>query len=75
MSYTNIIHHNHEIYEYTIGSDNVLIKCPNGCTALYDKKQIKGESRPNLLRRLLKLGRRNIKITQVDIEKFIHRHF
>jgi hypothetical protein len=72
---THKIHHNHEIYEYTIGEHHVLIKRPDGMPNLYDKNHIKGASRPNLLRRLLSRGRRNVKITSVDIEKFLAKHY
>ncbi len=69
------VHYNHEIYEYTLGNHKVLIKAPDGTAALYDKNQVKGEVRPNLLKRLLRIGQRNIKITPVDVEKFIARHY
>jgi rRNA pseudouridine-1189 N-methylase Emg1 (Nep1/Mra1 family) len=72
---TEQIHHNHQIFEYHIGNDKVLIKSTDGHTAMYDKNHVKGESRPNLLKRLLRMGQRNIKITHVDVEKFIAKHY
>lgn len=71
----NYIHYKRENYEYTIGNDKVLIRSPDGKASLFDKHHVKGESRPNLLKRLLRIGQRNIKITHVDVEKFINRHF
>ena len=69
------INYNHEIYEYTLGNHKVLIKAPDGTTALYDKNHVKGESRPNLLKRLLRIGQRNIKVSTVDVQKFVARHY
>ena len=69
------VHYNHEIYEYTLGNHKVLIKAPDGTTALYDKNHVKGEVRPNLFKRLFRMGKRNIKVTHVDVEKFIARHY
>ncbi len=69
------INYNHEIYEYTLGNHKVLIKAPDGTTALYDKNHVKGEIRPNLFKRLFRMGKRNIKITHRDVEKFIARHY
>lgn len=71
----SLVHYNHEIYEYTLGNSKVLIKSPDGTNALYDKNHIKGDIRPNLLKRLFRIGQRNIKITSVDVEKFIARHY
>ena len=65
----------HDVFEYTVGNDKVLIKSPDGSTSLFDKRHVKGESRPNLLKRLLSRGQRNVKITRVDVEKFIARHY
>jgi len=69
------VHHDHKIYTYQIGSAKVLIKEPNGESALYDKNQVKGESRPGLLKRLFRAGRRNVKLTHNDVEKFIQCHY
>jgi len=71
----HVVRYKHEIYEYTVGNHKVLIKAPDGTSALYDKNHVKGESRPNLLKRLLRFGQRNIKVTQVDVEKFITKHY
>lgn len=69
------IHHNHQVFEYSVVGDKVLIRSSDGHASHYDKKQIKGESRPNLLKRLLRLGRRNVRITASDIKKFIVKHY
>lgn len=69
------IHYDHQVYWYQIGEDKVLIKNPDGTASLYDKNHVKGESRPNLFKRLFKRGKRNIKVTHVDVEKFIQRHY
>jgi hypothetical protein len=69
------VHYNRDIYEYTLGNHKVLIKSPNGTCALYDKNRVKGEARPNFLKRLLRIGQRNIKVTHVDVEKFIAKHY
>jgi len=69
------INYNHEIYEYTLGNHKVLIKSPDGTSALYDKNHVKGEIRPNLFKRLFSMGQRNIKVTHGDVEKFIARHY
>lgn len=69
------IRYKHEIYEYTLGHHKVLIKAPDGTTALYDKNHVKGEVRPNLFKRLFRMGQRNIKVTTVDVAKFISRHY
>ena len=69
------VHHNHEIYEYEITHKGVVIKTPDGNRQTYKKRHVKGESRPNLFKFLFNRGQRNVKLTHVDVEKFIIKHY
>lgn len=69
------VHFNHEIYSYAITHEGVMIKTPDGSVNSYSKKQVKGESLPVLFKKLFNRGRRNIKLTHVDIVKFVKRHY
>ena len=70
----NKVRHNHKLYEYYIGHNDVLIRC-DGMSNLVNKLKIKGESRPNLLKRLLKLGRRNVNVKHGEVARYIERHY
>lgn len=71
----NHIKHNHEIYTYYIGKKGVLIKNSSGWSRLVSKLQIKGQARPNLLKRLLNMGRRNVHLKHGEVEEFIRKHY
>ena len=71
----NKVKHNHNIYRYYIGHSGVLIKEPDGKSEMVDKLKIKGESRPNLLKKLLSFGRKHVDIKHGDVVKYILKHY
>jgi hypothetical protein len=68
------IKHNSEIYQCFVGSDNVLIKSPDGISSTVDKKKIKGRENPSLMRRLMSFGKK-IKIENHEVEKFVRENY
>jgi len=52
-----------------------LIKSPDGTSELVEKFKIKGESRPNLLKKLLSFGRHHVSLKHGEIEEYIRNHY